>query len=397
MIRKILRYTGIVLLVLLVLAVARTWYVIDAMRPAHKPSFLAQVTVDIEVDGEPVFIERVIECRTFEVPAGELLQRIGKPAPTRYFPVVRGMGARLKSGGAIMMYTPYLCDHEVIEDGGESKIKVTPNPPGALTMMAWTEDADDPEVLEIYASQAYFRRPEARVKINRVEATDPPPGASADPPGKFSWFAPKRVYYTRPEQLGVAKTLSDRAKRSPKHKYNAGRGYQSVAAAPIPRDIWIQDEALGNALENVQTPTILEGEVLVKASRFFDRKYNKRLRVLGYDGEMGWVPDIGPNQSLPAEKIRRPYEFLTDVLPAQVDKVGVKITIRDTGPYILSIVGAFPVPDYHKVSVHYRNENAGQISLSGPLTKFMFDPSADLLWAIRITNFLFEGEPVRRP
>lgn len=364
------------------------------MRPEHGPDFLAKVTVDIEVDGEPVLIERIVECRTFEVPAGDLFQRLWRRAPTRYFPVVRGMGARLKSGGAIMMYTPYLCDHQVEGTWPFRTIKVTPNPPGALTMMAWTKDADDPEELEIYASQAYFDHPDARVKINRIEATDPPPGATADPPGEFSWFAQEDVYYKRPKHRGVATTLSNRAIRSPKSPYTNWRAYRTLSVTALAQEIWSQDRDLAALLRGVTQPVVLEGDRRRAASDFIRRNYVEAGLAYGHRGTAEWLPPKSAGEEPTNVAARQIPHLDKRVHPLRVKNGRARLEHLDGAPHLLGI--AYPqgdMADGNDATLVRGDVEMGVVRLDGPLFDLAFDPASQTLLVVWPYRFKFEGRP----
>ena len=49
---------------LCVIAFGVFWYI---NRPLHEPSFFVQLTIDLVVNGEPVRIERRVECKTYKV------------------------------------------------------------------------------------------------------------------------------------------------------------------------------------------------------------------------------------------------------------------------------------------------------------------------------------------
>lgn len=364
------------------------------MRPEHGPDVLAKVTVDIEVEGEPVLIERIVECRTFEVPPGEWFARLWRRAPTRYFPVVRGMGARLKSGGAIMMYTPYLCDHEVEGSWPSRTIKVTPNPPGALPMMAWTENVDDPEELEVYVSEAYFRHPKARVKINRIKVTDPPPGARADPPGEFSWFAPQNVYYKRPKRLGVADNLSPRASRSPRTRFSSARGYRFAYQVKVTRETWGKSEETVAALEAVRTestgPAVLPRQVLAEFYDSFRRVYNRP--YIATRRRIGWIPG-GEAFRVEGRRLPRGYrDFSGDIRPVRIESTGVAI-VDGAGPtYLLAITGPLGIPDQNRTPISHKGQITGTFSLGDPTGTYVFDSADDILYLVYAGAFVFEGE-----
>jgi len=165
------------------------WFV---HRPLHKPSFNAEIVVDLVVDGEPVRLRRIVECATVDVSTGDIAARFGRRRPTEYAPTVGAIGQRLKDGGAIVMWTPYRCAHKEIRSGsGEIARRVIPNEPGYIPFMGWTPNADTFDVLELYPAASYFDKPDARIKFTNLVVRDAPPRAHADPPDEFEWFTQK--------------------------------------------------------------------------------------------------------------------------------------------------------------------------------------------------------------
>lgn len=156
----------------------------------HGPSFLAKLTVDLEVSGQAVRLERVLECRTFETgAAGEISSMsLFKRIPTEYAPTVGTVGTRLPDGSAVMMWTPYFCGSGIQQDIPGRYHAYSDK---FVPLMAWTPDADKAEPLEVYFSRAYFEQPTPRVRFKGIKVEPPPKGAKADPPGEFEWFTQK--------------------------------------------------------------------------------------------------------------------------------------------------------------------------------------------------------------
>jgi hypothetical protein len=110
----------------------------------------------------------------------------------------------LSDGGAVMMWTPYRCWQEEYQDAdGTTRLRARPNAPDYLPFMAWTPDADDPRVLEVYPFASYFERPDARVKVKKIEVTDLSV-TEVDPPDEFEWFTHTRER----EELGTGANFS---------------------------------------------------------------------------------------------------------------------------------------------------------------------------------------------
>lgn len=174
---------------LIVIGVGVIWFI---SRPLHKPSFNAEIVVDLVVDDEQVRIQRVVECKT--VALGGSWSTLGKRRATRYKTDVGAFGKKLKSGGAIMMWTPYRCAHTETEKSfWHTARNVIPNEPGFIPFMGWTPNADTFDILELYPAASYFRKPDARVKLVKLIVRDAPSGARADPPDAFEWFTQKSI------------------------------------------------------------------------------------------------------------------------------------------------------------------------------------------------------------
>lgn len=174
---------------LIVIGVGVIWFI---SRPLHKPSFNAEIVVDLVADDEQVRIQRVVECKT--VALGGSWSTLGKRRATRYKTEVGAFGKRLKSGGAIMMWTPYRCAHTETEKSfWHTAQNVIPNEPGFIPFMGWTPNADTFDILEHYPAASYFKKPDARVKFVKLIVRDAPSGARADPPDAFEWFTQKSI------------------------------------------------------------------------------------------------------------------------------------------------------------------------------------------------------------
>lgn len=185
---------------LIVIGYGALWYL---HRPLHEPSFFVQLTIDLVVNGEPVRIERKVECKTYKI-GGRDLSQFGTRPQTHYAPTIGALGARLSDGGAVMMWTPYRCWQEEYQDeNGETRLRARPNATDYLPFMAWTPDADDPRVLEVYPFASYFERPDARIQVKSIEVTDLSV-AEGDPPDEFEWFTHTREY----EELGSGANFS---------------------------------------------------------------------------------------------------------------------------------------------------------------------------------------------
>ena len=220
-------------------------------RPLHGPSFFVQLTIDLVVNGEPVRIERTVECKTYIFGGGDLSD-LGSRRPTRYAPTIGALGTRLDDGSAVMMWTPYSCWQEEYQDeNGKTRLRARPNAPDYLPFIAWTPDADDPRVLEVYPFASYFERPDARVLVKGIEVTDSS-ATEADPPDEFEWFTHRRMR----EELGPG------ANFSPVHVHRA------MTVVALNEEDWRgKSPDLDRELDSYERPQFVSQRVLPNGSQ----------------------------------------------------------------------------------------------------------------------------------
>jgi hypothetical protein len=126
-----------------------------------------RLKVDLEVSGQPVTIDRVVECRGVmgEHP-GPAEEQAGKPMFStmkrrlywEHYP--RNVHHVLPSGQLLVVYTPALCDLW-------SK-RLKPLPKDYIPTISWYDSAEDIQVEETYVSPRYFEHPKARVRFNGI-------------------------------------------------------------------------------------------------------------------------------------------------------------------------------------------------------------------------------------
>jgi hypothetical protein len=189
--KKVLKVLGGGILAIVVMIVGGLWYL---SWPVHKSSFKAEIVVDLVVDGERVNIRRIVKCSTVRFSYGHLTSR----PPTVHAPTVGAIGKRLKSGGAIMMWTPYRCAHTESDDHFLIPDRtVIANDPDYIPFMGWTPNADTVDILELYPAAAYFKKPDARIKLLKLIVRNAPWGAWTDDPDEFEWFTGKTLHGER--------------------------------------------------------------------------------------------------------------------------------------------------------------------------------------------------------
>lgn len=194
---------GMIACVIFILAILTTFFpivipLLKGFTMCHEdlPPFVVQVKVNMEVNGQPLSIKRNVECKQLKInSAGELSGwRWRQKLPSTFYVSIGALGKRLPDGSAVMMWTPYYCDHETYTDAnGNERRRPVPVDFGSIPYLAWTPNADTLETLEVYPSKKYFGQPYARIKMRSVSVSEAPPGAKADPPDEFEWFTQEFV------------------------------------------------------------------------------------------------------------------------------------------------------------------------------------------------------------
>ncbi|WP_286829641.1 MULTISPECIES: hypothetical protein [Kordiimonas] len=164
-------------------------------RPDHKPTFHAQVTVDVEVNGQPVHIERVITCQTFAT--GDSIQisllnfwkTLTSRRETQWISIPRAFGEVLPDGSALMVRTPYFCGYHLIGNPNDaSSYAIQDSATNRTPIVGWTPDAKKAETIEFYMSDAFKTAPGARFKNFSIE-TKLVEDRKASPIDQFAWFS----------------------------------------------------------------------------------------------------------------------------------------------------------------------------------------------------------------
>lgn len=181
-----------------------------------EPSFYYEFGVDLSYDGQPLTISRVVEC----VPPN-----VGR----RTFPAMgrsqEAIAEQLADGSGLIVVIPSLCDPET-----------WPLSPEYVPLILWTEEIENPQLLEAYLSEALLRSGNARITLHKAFARQSSSvnfvGASRD----FVLFAYSslgdvfRDYHTK------------------------GKRYVGLTARTIARDEWMKEPRLVSALSAVETP-----------------------------------------------------------------------------------------------------------------------------------------------
>jgi hypothetical protein len=144
-----------------------SWLLLKLFHPGPRYFELA---VDLEVEGQPVSIVRVIECKpkfAYSDMSGGFGYSIGW-YPSRYL-----ISEELKDGAGIMVVVPRACSLDA------------PPSPDFIPLILWTQDAANPQILEAYYDNNRLSGGGLRVKLIRfelVQNSEP----SATPPQDFA-------------------------------------------------------------------------------------------------------------------------------------------------------------------------------------------------------------------
>ncbi|MCP5370855.1 MAG: hypothetical protein H6907_03910 [Hyphomicrobiales bacterium] len=338
----------------------------------HEPSFLAKLDVDLDVNGRPVHFERILECETYEAPAGGIGDRPTKlfgRLSTRYAVNVGALGYRLPDGSAVIMWTPYLCAHKVVEESWWRTVrKPLPLPDGVIPYMAWAPNADTLEKLEVYVSPSYFDQPNARIKIKRVQISEAPQRADADPPDEFEWFTTKPL-------------PNEERKHLPRFK-----AYSRVVLAE--KEWRGQNSELDTLLDTINEPTVIQGAELpggetvdLAVKRIFEKHFGRlsthtnRQPRMRYDNE-------GTGRNMFMGKRSR---FLDKIASVSIKSDGINVDrVLSQGFLALTLEGKFENPSkvVFKESIIYRYLKTDHFN------GFIYDPeSKRILYVFNNTRY----------
>lgn len=143
-----------------------------------------EVTIDLEVEGSPVEITRVMVCEPY------FLHRWGVGHFLKRWYMTRdAITHRLPDGSGVIIVIPTPCDDFVHPQPADAPPwgAVPDFPEGFVPLILWTANADDPEFLECYYTFESLDRPSSRVRFMSISLRN-----SAD-------LEPR----TSPEEFGV--------------------------------------------------------------------------------------------------------------------------------------------------------------------------------------------------
>ena len=154
-----------------------------------------EVTARLEVEGAPVEITRVMECEPY------FFHRFGEGYfKKRWYMRNDAMTHRLPDGSGVIILVPKLCDAFAHPQPADApQWGAFPDfPDGFVPLVFWTEDADNPEVLEGYHSFAALNRPDARVRFKSITLRNDPTLKPSPSPNEFGVMS-TALYEGNPE------------------------------------------------------------------------------------------------------------------------------------------------------------------------------------------------------
>lgn len=143
-----------------------------------------ELTASLEVEGEPLEITRVIECRPY------FRHQIPNYFQKRWYPVNEAMTHRLPDGSGVIVVIPALCNESVYPqpEDAPSWRAFPALPDDFVPLIFWTPDADNPELLEGYFSFESLERANARVRFKSIVLRNDPSLKPTKSPDEFGFW-----------------------------------------------------------------------------------------------------------------------------------------------------------------------------------------------------------------
>ena len=123
------------------------------------------VHADFEVGGQTVSVGGTVECRRRWLRFFPITALLISPEPGgAYAPSTRVFAQRLDTGGVLVLAPSLICQ------GVNAQQVAWHFPEDTLPHVAWLDDPERPTRAEVYFSDAYYQRPDARVRLLGVRA-----------------------------------------------------------------------------------------------------------------------------------------------------------------------------------------------------------------------------------
>lgn len=244
-------------------ALLRKWF--------HDGPRYFEVTVDLEVEGAPVEIARVMECEPYfhhRWGVGHFMKR--------WYMTRDAITHRLPDGSGVIIVVPSLCDEFI----HSQPVSAPPwgafpdFPEGFVPLILWTADADNPETLECYYTFESLDRPTSRVRFKGISLRN---GADLEP-------------NTSPDEFGIwnhvryeGTAARNAKKRAASHLHYLNRNYIGYYVLALNEGSWRSvpelDAALRRDSQSHFLPSGLQS-VLHRQFRLNTDRFNFAIRAI---------------------------------------------------------------------------------------------------------------------
>lgn len=199
-----------------------------------------EVTANLEVEGEPIEITRVMECQPY------FAHRLDDYFRQRWYMSNEAMTHRLPDGSGLIVVIPSICGKFASPQPQDAPAwGAFPDfPDDFVPLILWTVDAEHPEVLEGYHSFESLERPEARVIFKNIALRNESSLEPTTYPEEFGFW----INAQHGDLFG--------GKRPPRE-----RNYLGYYLTSIGEEEWSQVPELKSVLETRQESGFLEHEL----------------------------------------------------------------------------------------------------------------------------------------
>lgn len=172
----------------------------------HNEARYYELTANLEVNGEPVEITRVIECKPY------FAHRPEAKYEKRWYTDQEAMTQRLPDGSGVIVVGPRLCNSAAHPQPADAPPwRAFPDlPEDYVPLILWTADADNPEVLEGYHSFDSLERPGSRIRFKEISLRNSADLEPGDYPEEFGAWVNRKFGGLRSRERQRRKTLNYR-------------------------------------------------------------------------------------------------------------------------------------------------------------------------------------------
>lgn len=178
-----------------------------------------EMTVAFTAEGKELEARGILGCKPY-------FSKRYSGTRVQYDLQVPWIAKRLPSGAGVLFPTPGgLCTRYTYTDKATGADRLAdPISPDFLPVTLWLDNADNPQIIEEYASEAYYRAPSSRLRIHRVAVDPVPSGPATNPADEVGWLAadplrgrfvgfyatlvPKTVWSAAPEVASIIDGLA---------------------------------------------------------------------------------------------------------------------------------------------------------------------------------------------